>query len=261
MKMLRNTLDFFTEDELIDRVWDREEIQKLVAKRVFLSANEERRREINDLWVSEEKNRRTASYGKNWGYYVGMDNIVKYYVVGHHDKLMENLHLCAQADPGISDAPENCGFGYMSVRPVTTPLIEIAGDGKTAKGLWYVIGQETSRKPDGSGDPMWLSEKLGIDFIREADGWKIWHLVEIRDICCRAGEDYSKQEVIVTPDDPALSEIKAEFGTPDLEMLTHDSRFNWRDNYPWMPEPYFSFSDEISYGPKGHPDFKEVWEK
>ena len=80
MKMLRNTLDFFTEDELIDRVWGREEIQKLVAKRVFLSANEERRREINDLWVSEEKNRRTASYGKNWGYYVGMDNIVKYYV-------------------------------------------------------------------------------------------------------------------------------------------------------------------------------------
>lgn len=258
---MRETLDFFTESELIDRVWDREKIQALMAKRVYLAANEQRRKEINDLWVSAPENRATASYGKNWGYYVGMDNIIRYYVVHHYERGMERLRACHRQNPAISEAAENIWFGCMSVKPVTTPLIEISGDGKTAKGLWYSIGQETVRLPNGAGDAVWCCEKVGVDFVKESDGWKIWHLVEIVDVHCRAGEDYGEQPVIITPDDPALSEVKEEFGIPDYPLLTHDSRFNWRDNYPWMPEPYFTFSDAISYGPKGHPDFKEVWEK
>ncbi len=258
---MRETLEFFTEDELIDRVWDREEIQAVMAKRVYLAANEQRRREINELWVSEDENRRTASYGKNWGYYVGMDNIIKYYIVAHHERLMDNLKKCAEADPSVPSANEDIGYGYMSVHPLTTPLIEIAGDGRTAKGIWYSIGQETTRKPDGTGDAVWHSQKIGVDFLKESAGWKIWHLVEIMDVNCRAGEDYSAQNVIMEPDDPALIETKLEFGTPNYELLTHDSRFNWRDHYPWMPESYFTFSDKLSFGPKGHPKFKEVWEK
>lgn len=258
---MHNTLDYFTEEELINRVWDREDIQEVMAKRFYYAANEQRREEVNNLWVTGTENRGTASYGKNWGYYVGMDAISRYYVVEHSKRLMENLESCCHDNPEISSAPENKGFGYMAVHPLTTPLIEIAGDGKTAKGLWYCIGQETSRKPDGTSDPVWFSEKVGADFIKEGDEWKIWHLCEIIDVRCRAGEDYSAQSVIIDPDDPQLLETKEEFGKPTIGMLTHDSRFNWSDNYPWMPEPYFTFSDEISYGPKGHPYYKEAWEK
>ena len=74
---MRNTLEFYTEEELIDRVWDREKIQAVMAKRAFLSANENRREEINTLWVREPEHQNTASLGKNWGYYIGIDNIVK----------------------------------------------------------------------------------------------------------------------------------------------------------------------------------------
>ncbi len=49
--------------------------------------------------------------------------------------------------------------------------------------------------------------------------------------------------------------MRAEFGTPTLAMLTHDERFNWWDNYPPEPAPYETFSDAISYGPEGHPDY------
>ena len=80
-------------------------------------------------------------------------------------------------------------------------------------------------------------------------------------MACRAGEDYSEQPVIMTLDDPSLAEAKAEFGTPDYVLLTHDARFNWRDDYPWMPEPYVTYDEKLSYGPKGHPRYKEAWEK
>ena len=42
-----------------------------------------------------------------------------------------------------------------------------------------------------------------------------------------------------------------EFGKPTVECLCHDGTFNWWDDYPSMPEPYWSFTDDISYGPEG----------
>ena len=258
---MRNTLEFYTEEELIDRVWDREKIQAVMAKRAFLSANENRREEINTLWVREPEHQNTASLGKNWGYYIGIDNIIKYYVVAHHEKGMEQLKKIAEANPSISDNFENYHYGCTSFHPLSTPLIEIAGDGNTAKGLWYSVGQETTRLPDGTGDAVWTCYKIGADLVKESGEWRIWHLVEVWDVACRAGEDYSEQPVIMTPDDPSLAEVKAEFGTPDYALLTHYARFNWRDDYPWMPEPYFSYNEKNSYGPKGHPRYKEAWER
>lgn len=257
---MHDTLEFYTEDELIDRVWDREQLQKIMAKRVFLAANEQRRKEINDLWVTEPQNRKTASYGKNWGYHIGMDNIVKYYVVSHRRQMQKDLDTCAAADTSVPHTVDDVGFGCLSAYPINTPLIFVAGDGKTAQGIWYCVGQETKRLPDGNADAVWRCQKIGVDFIRENSGWKIWHLVEIVDVNCRAGENYSEQPVIMTPDDPSLAEVKLEFGTPDYPLLTHDSRFNWRDEYPWIPKPYFSYSESMGFGPKGHPRYKEVWE-
>jgi hypothetical protein len=258
---MHNTLEFFTEDELIDRVWDRENIQAVMAKRVYLAANEDRRQEINSLWVQEPCHRKTASYGKNWGYYIGMDNIVKYYIVAHHQRGMEALQKNAAADPSISGANENYQFGCSSIHPLSTPLIEISADGNTAKGIWYSVGHETTRLPDGTADAVWHCMKIGADLVKESGEWRIWHLVEIYDVYNRAGENYTEQPVIMTPDDPSLQEVKEEFGEPNYALLTHDSRFNWRDDYPWMPEEYVSYDVSTSYGPKGHPRYKEAWEK
>lgn len=47
--------------------------------------------------------------------------------------------------------------------------------------------------------------------------------------------------------------MRREFGTPTVEMLTHDVTFNWWDDYPPMPpKNYKTWSDDISYGPEGY---------
>ena len=208
----------YSDDELIRRVWDVEEIKKLMYKRSVYIANDWRARELDELWVGEPEHQATASFGKNIGWYVGLDNIRAWYDKKHGD-------------------------GYMAFHPATTGLVELAGDGRTAKGLFYSIANETE-----DGRALWMPEKIGVDFVKEGDAWKIWHLVAALDLTCEAGEDYSQQDPYP---DYTTDPVMVEFGEPTIRQLIHDGTFNWWDNYPAMPEPYETWSDDISYGPEG----------
>jgi hypothetical protein len=220
----------FTTEETIARVWDVEEIKKLMARRVYFQANEWREKEIDELWVSDPELQKTASFGRNTGYYVGLDAIRAYYVEKHNAEMGE-------------------GTGYLTNHPITTGLVREAEDGKTAKGMWYSIAQETRPQEDGTGLALWMPEKIGVDFVKEADGWKIWHIIIANDLVCEAGTNNELDPVYV---DFATDPVAVEFGTPTIQKLVHDQTFNWWDNYPPMPQPYETWSDEISYGPEGY---------
>ena len=220
----------FTTEETMARVWDVEEIKKLMARRVYYIANEWRARELDELWVSDPAYQATASFGRNTGYYVGMDAIRAYYV----DK-----HAAEMGD----------GTGYLSNHPATTGLVREAEDGKTAKGMWYSIAQETRPNGDGTALALWMPEKIAVDFVREDDGWKIWHIMIANDLVCEAGH-YNEEDPVYV--DFATDPVAVEFGTPTIQKLVHDQTFNWWDNYPPMPQPYETWSDDISYGPEGY---------
>jgi hypothetical protein len=207
-----------------------EEIKKLMARRVYFQANEWREKEIDELWVSDPELQKTASFGRNTGYYVGLDAIRAYYVDKHNAEMGE-------------------GTGYLTNHPITTGLVREAEDGKTAKGMWYSIAQETRPQEDGTGLALWMPEKIGVDFVKEADGWKIWHIIIANDLVCEAGTNNELDPVYV---DFATDPVAVEFGTPTIQKLVHDQTFNWWDNYPPMPQPYETWSDEISYGPEGY---------
>lgn len=98
----------YTDDELIRRVWDVEEIKKLANKRVYYQANEWRDKELDELWTTE--NQKTASFGSNTGFYVGLDSIRKWY------------------------SARTGGTGFLTSHPISTGLVELAEEGKTAKG-------------------------------------------------------------------------------------------------------------------------------
>lgn len=221
----------FDDDELIRRVTDVEEIKKLANRRVYYQINEWREKELSDLWVSGSAARKTASLGANPGYYVGMDAIRAHYV---DDRKKE-----------IGD-----GTGFCCAHPISTGLVELAGDGRTAKGLWYCIGQETAPNGDGTAKALWETGKVAIDFVKEGESWKIWHVMEASDCVCEAGSEYSEGSPYV---DFATDPVAAAFGAPTVPMLTHDQNFNWWDNYPAPPKPYETWSDDISYGPEGYP--------
>jgi hypothetical protein len=93
-----------------------------------------------------------------WGIYDGLDSIKKCYLLDHLQKKDTKART-----------------GVMHIDTLTTPIIQVAGDGKTAKGIWMSPGLDSSIV-DGKPEADWAWFKYGTDFIKEDGVWKIWHL-------------------------------------------------------------------------------------
>lgn len=253
MARKKTVKQFYTVDERIRRVWDIETIKDIMSKRSFYIASDMRREELNKLWVTKRENQETASFGSNWGYYVGMDEISAFYVVKHGEERNAQLKGYCAAHPEVEYCMENLGYGSMICRPMSTPMVILSGDGETAKGLWYSIGQESIASGAGEATCRWYNDKVAADFIKENGQWKIWHIVVSNDLSVLAGENVSDMP---TKPAPGTYVPELEFGEPTIKMLTHNGAMNWSDNYPFIPDLYFCFIDEISYGPEGHPEYE-----
>ena len=176
-----------SEAEALTHVWDVEEVMEVMNRRVYYTMQGKHEEELRDLWVSTPELQKTASFGQNYGYYCGMEEIRSYYVTDFLAKRQEILDEFRAQDPTIENRLENRMIGYTSMAPNSTPLVEIAADGKTAQGVWYTIAQETVGRPEGRSEAMWRGEKLAADFVKEPEGWKIWHLVIANDYFNPAG--------------------------------------------------------------------------
>ena len=255
MAKKKSTRQYYTVDERIRRVWDAENIKDLMARRSFYIANEQRREELNKLWVTEPKHRKSASFGSNWGYYVGMEDISNYYVVQHDQKMKAALAAYCEKHPEVANNEFNQGYGCYFCHPMSTPLVVISGDGETAKGMWYSIGNECIASGEDEADCRWYNERVAADFVKEDGEWKIWHLVVANDLCVKTGENVDEMPSRREPD-TYLPEVEFKAGKPTVEMLTHNSIMNWSDGYPPEPYDYFRFDEEESYGPLGHPNYE-----
>lgn len=219
----------FTEEERIRRVWDKEEAKAVLCRNMYYMAGNQRQTALDTLWVREPEHAKTASYGKNWGYYIGMDEIRRYYV--------DNNPFGAK--------------GTMNCHPVATIRVEEAEDGQTILCQWYNASYET-RMVNGVLTPLWVCEKGNADLVREEDGWKIWHYFVGTDLQTEAGVAYAAQPVDL-PDDQ--NPMAVEFGTPTLKMDAYITRYNYYP-YPAIPEPYETFRPELGCGPEGNPNYQ-----
>lgn len=253
---------YYSDDERIIRVWDVEEVKDLMARRQVLNMNNERRKELDTLWVTEPKYRKTASMGSNWGYYVGMDEISNYYVVQYTDRLQKALDEKCAANPGLRNIRDNFGYGDLIAHHVSTPCVVLAGDGKTAKGVWYSLGVRSLGKPNGSCEAKWYPERICADFVKEDSGdWKIWHLLISLDVEYEAGTNLGDVETFTG----APTEAQKEFGEPTLPYVVHNPDYGWSDGYPTVPPvAYYSYDPAEGYGPegrprwhKGHPNYRK----
>ena len=67
--------------------------------------------------------------------------------------------------------------GKLHQNTMTTSVVEVAEDGRTARGVWMCPGHATDTyRSDGSLEAVWRWVKYGCDFAKEEDGWKIWHM-------------------------------------------------------------------------------------
>lgn len=72
-----------------------------------------------------------------------------------------------------ADPPD--GPGYRVHNVLGSPVIEIAGDGKTAQGIWMAHTFMSQMNSRGQADPSFGLARYGDEFYYENGSWKMWH--------------------------------------------------------------------------------------
>lgn len=147
---------------------DRNAVQNLFGRYMTLH-NAFRDPEIVGLWAKKGTAGVRAQYSNN-GVYTNWDTIMAY-------------HAQRPNPPG-----------KLIYHFIASPIIEVAEDGQTAKGMWLMSGLESGlTSPEAAkgapdfmyeknviinGKKVWMHTvyaKYGIDFIKQDGEWKIWH--------------------------------------------------------------------------------------
>ena len=211
----------------IQRLKDIHEIQNLMGRYEYLHTSAGGDYKLPDLLWAKKTPGASAELG-NWGVYEGFEGVKKIY----------------DATGKGSEIP-----GQMFMHTLTTPVIEVADDGKTAKGVWISPGHETIRpryKRDEKPVPHWAWIKYGIDFVKEDGEWKIWHL--------------HVYGIFHTPYDTSWVDVPPYVAAPEQRRVIPFPKPDKPTTYHWLynqtaltemvpkpPEPYETFDETFRY--------------
>jgi hypothetical protein len=217
--------------------------------------------ELDELWVKQGgPNDKTATWRNAGGIWEGMSKIRDWYCTATTENLKISLEKISKIYPEIKNVPENLGAGSgWAIHTQTTPIIEIAGDGMTAKGMWYSPGIMANTaivkgKVEVSGG--WFWEKYGVDFIKEDGEWKIWHIGMYYDPTPPGWG--ATMNIMGEANADKVSKGEENQAEQKIKELMAPTRSNPDPYKPWepksvmklapkFPEPYYTFSETFAY--------------
>jgi hypothetical protein len=220
---------------------DYQAVQNVMSMHTYYHNTGKQGEEYDLIWAKDP--------GVKWtiggGIYEGQEAVRILAVESFHQRHLEYLENLTKFYPVEVDM-KNLFAGEIACHPQTTPVIEIAGDGKTAKGAWYSPGVVAGVRPDGKPHAMWMWEMYGVDFIKEDGQWKIWHLVNWYDFIIDMGKDFSdvqwNRKRGFRPMKFAQETMKQPGGDPSISY--NPTRVPW---LPPLPKPYETWKDTFSY--------------
>ena len=236
-----------TTEQLVQRWEDQRNIKNLMGKYCNIVILNQEGEIPERFWSARED----ISLGFNEGFYVGQTAVNGYYAAVKRRNLLvaQLLQKRFPEQLGGKSDEEIYGIGPFKVKPLSSPLIEVAGDGETAKGLWTCQG---AHNEVGTSGPVanWTWGYFAVDFIRENDGWKIWHMQYVNDVDCICGQSWGRAQQPY-PELPEFAPL-GEFRYPAYTVARTLRRLYSADRpltlTPEIPVPYDTFANTFSYG-------------
>lgn len=208
----------------VARLEDRWLIENLMSRHEYLHAADRNTEEVETCFATCAD---VSFEPEDWGVWEGPEAIAGCYVEG--------------APPS---AP-----GMMIEHATTTGHVVVAGDGRTAKGMWISPGHETLSRPGEVPTPFWSWGRYGIDFVKEDGRWRFWHFHIYTTFRSPFAVDW-----VTSATAPRVFEF-AEGDTPPGMMpptrsVTGNAPYH-PDRapvlLPWLPEPFETFGETRSY--------------
>lgn len=194
-----------------------QDCRNLMGKYSYLHT-EFRNAQYVELWAKRDDCLLTMPFGK----FIGWEGVRHCYVDMHGSRYN------AEDAKAIK--------GLMMMHEMCTEVIEVADDGKTAKGIWITPGHETAPSP-GKDKGSWCWGKYEVEFIKEDGVWKFWKMI--------------LYPLFLTPIDRSWGEPQLEMGGTqplpegceplDKPFWTYGADSVYPENEPAMPYPYESY--------------------
>ena len=189
-----------------------------------------RNKEYIDLWAKRDDDLLVMP----WGSYKGFEGVKACYLNDHGDR----------SEPGMLDSLK----GAVMMHEMDTEVIEVAADGKTAKGAWISPGHETyvdgqvpgleKEASSGKAHAEWCWGKYAVDFIKDDDGqWKIWHMRLYPLFKCEYGDSWVDTKQPTTDDYTFTSSERS------TSWWSYSPTEVYPANEPAIPWPYKTFDD------------------
>jgi hypothetical protein len=128
--------------------------------------------------------------------------------------------------------------GNLLIHYLATPMIEVAADGETARGVWRSPGVEAVRPADGGKPvPLWSFGAYAVDFVYLDGRWKIRHLHWFRTIKSSHADGWV--------DDLSMAFSGPLVESPNVEPGTYHNPYtpeSVQEPIPPCPPPYETYS-------------------
>ena len=222
---------------MADVVEDTTAIANIMGAFTFLNCYKQHKRQFEN-WSHNE-----PTITLNDGKYVGYEAVKAFFVDYHEAQTRwanETMRKLFPEELGDKSDEEIWAVGSNTVLNFTTPLIEVAFDGQTAKGMWYVYGSTTEVYSTGP-KAAWNFGRCAVDFVKEDGVWKIWHMTMFTDIKCPVGGNWGKDKMyphegVEIPEPTVKEHYYTGYGEDFLSLVE-----------PPLPEPYDTFANTFSY--------------
>lgn len=205
--------------------------------------------ELQKYWALSKDD---IMYAHSEAAHYGFDSIYQYYVEGT-SKTKAAARAVGENVYGVK-YEGNAAAGYRVVHILGSPYVEIAGDRKTAQGVWMSFSTMTRMNDEGQMEPQAVIQRFSGDFVNENDVWKVWHVRDYEDFYLDIDKIISDKHKTARPDDKrspygpyASAEEKRAAGIVDLELLSSHIYYPWSvtAQEPHLPEPYETWEDTI----------------
>jgi hypothetical protein len=229
--------------KMVQRALDYQEIQNVFSRHAYYHAVWKHKEEIEKIWA--HKTPGVSFETDQIGRIEGFEAVKTEYADTADEDGQRHLEQMIKVFPEIENKPENRWIGMAVMHTLTTPVIEVAEDGKTAKGVWVAPGHITMPRDDKM-QASWFWERYGVDFVKEDGEWKIWHFRVYTDFMTPYEKSWAETSMEPRAPVPPRGRKPANV-PPTWPPYKSYSPFNVPQYQPRPPEPYKTFSETFSY--------------